>query len=228
MTFINKDKTLCFVHVPKTGGRSITDFLTQQIAEPGLSEGFSMKEYRHLSGNPYASEGHIPYHHIKKEFPEACQNWSAFAVIRHPVERAMSAFKHHNPVHGSCRSSLSRWVNEMEKKSSTSEWEKFSWWDAYKSGMRCITTHFVPQSFFVDETDDITLFSFDNLPTVPEWIKQQLLKKGSQPSRIYADRKIKHIGKSHPGYDLEFNPDEITRLEEIYSEDFKLWSKARR
>lgn len=74
--YLPKENAL-FIHIPKTGGTSIGEILTEHGA---------MKTKFRLEGSP----NHSSIFDVKKEFPDAFR----FAIVRNPWDRMWSLYKH--------------------------------------------------------------------------------------------------------------------------------------
>ena len=245
MTFINKDKTLCFVHIPKAGGRSVTSVLKHyERGHPGglhftkvlatgnwVFKGRPVHKVAERVNFSLSSEGHIPYHVLQNRFPDAHKTWRAFTVVREPLARIKSGFLHisRDPALNGGRwiergagyftkDQISYYIDALEEIVLRDCWSKEVWWEEYKVlKYGHPTPHIVPQTFFVDVDDAVELFPMSNLGAVKEFILND------KPDTLNID--FPHIGKSG-NYDITFNAHQESRLRQIYAEDFKLWSKA--
>lgn len=91
-------KLVYFAHVPKCGGSSIEDYLRQRFGR------LALLDRRYLSGPPDArwsrtSPQHVDWATLMQLFPEDFFA-DTFVVVRHPVDRAISAYRFQAEVEG--------------------------------------------------------------------------------------------------------------------------------
>lgn len=65
-----------FIHIPKNAGTSITQWLEEQNGQPPLQE------------------GHYPWLHYALRYPDRWKAYTKVAVVRHPIDRALSCYNY--------------------------------------------------------------------------------------------------------------------------------------
>ena len=93
----SKKLNLLFVHIPKTGGTSVSQYFfehdktSKNYYETSIpSDFFAAEDYNRFIFNKYT---HLPIQYYKKLIGhEATQNAIKFTVIRHPMERLQSIY----------------------------------------------------------------------------------------------------------------------------------------
>jgi hypothetical protein len=213
MTFIDRDKKICFISIAKNGGNSIHAALKKNFK--GLEGGVQVG----LTGIWYARPGHMVYQHAKTAFPAASKSWFSFAVIREPTSRCLSAFYwlNRNRRHLT-QNDLDRFVEELEKEANQEFWQKEAPWPRYSSaGTNQAATHphLVPQTFYFDDPSEIYLFKFEDMSTGMKRIERE----------FNITIELPHLNRG-PEKDLFFSKRQISLLGEIYKDDFNLHDKV--
>lgn len=85
---------ICFVHIPKTAGTSITSCLQNFYSPKQIAPGNTMLDYKKLSKEELKKyllyKGHIYYSFAKENLPS---DTIYITIIREPVERVLSLYK---------------------------------------------------------------------------------------------------------------------------------------
>jgi hypothetical protein len=86
---------IIFVHIPKTAGVSVTEYLCG-FYEPGkIYSGKTMLDYQNIESKSLVNfdllKGHIFFHYI--EHNQFLENHQLITVLRHPVERVISLYR---------------------------------------------------------------------------------------------------------------------------------------
>ncbi len=92
MNLVNK---LIFVHIPKTAGTSLTDYLSTFYKPDKIYSGQTMLDYQQVEPASLLNfdflKGHIFYHYIKSN-PEL-EEYQLITILRNPVERVISLYR---------------------------------------------------------------------------------------------------------------------------------------
>ena len=132
-----QDKIVLFVHIPKTGGTSVEDALKEAGATVALRygsrfKGFMKSTFQHLTAEIH--EAVIPHNFYD----------DAFALVRHPVPRLLSAYRYRHK-RGDSPMPFDDWVNKA--------------FDAYGRNPYAFDNHIRPQVDFL--LSDMTLFRLE-------------------------------------------------------------------
>jgi hypothetical protein len=133
-----KQNKILFIHIPKTGGSSIKDWLASQTLMYLYNE--NPNHHRLLRTSPQ----HLSIRTIKELFGESIWSWS-FAIIRNPYEKMESEFFYR------CRQ--------------PNDYQYFSQWlieylNQYQDDPFILDNHLRPQNYFVDKS--VMLFKFEH------------------------------------------------------------------
>lgn len=181
-----------FIHVPKTGGTSISDEL-RRIGEERLSTQLQ------------ASKGTLtPNHLIGKDletlyFPEAIDY--SFMIVRHPIARLVSEYRYqrrHFGIH------LSRFRSFG-----------FHWWlkyalYRYKQNPYWRGNHFKPQHEF--ECFGARAFRIEDGLA-------QIMTALAEVTKLQLDPQVRQLNKS-PARDVHISSNDVDRIASLYREDF--------
>lgn len=78
---------LVFVHVPKTAGTTISEFIRHRFAESVIDVAKQYKDDRVYGG-------HLPREQMNADFSKYMSSLPIFSVCRHPYDRLVSGFLH--------------------------------------------------------------------------------------------------------------------------------------
>lgn len=203
---ILKDKKIVFVHIPKTAGQSVTDFLlrntkksfTLNLPKMGLVENLDLsikgpQNHHHMFLDEYVDLGYVNKDDLK--------NYFKFCVLRNPFDKFISSF-YYKRLHK--KYSYITFLEEVYPTLNTRD-------DVYRHF--CPQTNYINSSygkidkfFILDENfnNNFSNYFFENYN-----FKNYMNKKNELPIKV---EKIKPL-------------DEITmlRLKKIYRADFKLY-----
>jgi len=134
----HNDKIVFFVHIPKTGGTSVEDALTDAGASVALRagsrfEGFMKTTFQHLHADIYTAA-------IPQEFYDY-----GFAIVRHPVTRLISEY-FYRKRRGLAKMDFDSWVNKVL--------------DGYEKNPYILDNHLRPQVDFI--ADGIEVFHIED------------------------------------------------------------------
>ena len=203
---INERKTI-FIHIPKTGGTSI---------ETHFNMGFLYNGWHHGSNKPQCLK-HDIMRDMKVKFPEECNSYAKFTVVRNPYDRMVSWYFH-----------LKSYVEEdgfdLEKDFTLSfiEWietpfkTNYTKWSLSEVGQKDPNPIYLnPQHTYIDET--VTVLKYENL--------------NSELSEYFGEEiNLPTINKSHlrRGHFLNYyNKHSLDIVYERYKEDFEKFNYKR-
>lgn len=183
--YMNKHKCI-FIHIPKTAGSSIIT---------ALSGGVSRRQ-------------HLPWYIFQKANPEKYEKYYKFAFVRHPVERAISAYNY-----------LSRGGNEKNDiiiKQKLVKYRDFN--DFVINGLSngYFRNHpmFLPQSDFIVRFDQELAVDFlGKFEEIDESFAEIARK-------LNIDIKLPKINMSNKRADIKIEEKALSILNLIYAQDF--------
>lgn len=189
-----KETGLLFIHIPKSAGSSI-----------------SLSLYGRSLGHKKLSEWLY-------EYPKSVQKLKIFSVIRHPIERFISAFwfLKSGGMNEMDFQFAEKYLSKMQTPDDLAKYlmnpgvssEILSYW------------HFIPQIDFISETNvdklSCRLFLFEEIAGLQNWLASECPK----PIRI---SKINESKNKIKEYSLQ--PDSQTIVEAIYQKDMNLYLK---
>lgn len=137
MSFVDKDKKICFIHIAKNAGTSMHSALENNFTGCDQSVAIGGRDVK------WSDKSHITYQQAKRSFPSASKDWFAFALIREPLSRFMSAFHFLNRGRGKPNSKgiltqtdLEDFTLNVVKTSKKPIWQKEEWWTHYVTSPR--------------------------------------------------------------------------------------------
>jgi len=183
--YMNKHKCI-FIHIPKTAGSSIIT---------ALSGGVSRRQ-------------HLPWYIFQKANPEKYEKYYKFAFVRHPIERAISAYNY-----------LSRGGNEKNDliiKKKLDNYKDFN--DFVINGLSdgYFRNHpmFLPQSDFIVRFDQELAVDFlGKFEEIDESF-------GEIARKLNLDIKLPKINMSNKSDDINIEEEALSILNLIYAQDF--------
>lgn len=195
---------LCyFAHVPKCAGTSIEDYLGERFGQLAFLD----RKYNANKAGQFrtASPQHILASDLAVFFPMGFLDQS-FAVVRHPVDRIVSAFHYHRDRERNIKSKVSfkEWVKRLA--------------DFGPKSHQDFDNHFRPQAAFIPKKSRV--FKLENgLDKVEAWLDD-----------IAGDKHTTGIPNHFAG---DYKPPRIAfetleALEQLYAADFEAFGYERR
>lgn len=189
--FSINNKKILFIHIPKTGGTSIENWLSNfgemQFYQPGFPT-FMKCTPQHLTVND-----------INVLFGEDCFDLT-FAVVRNPYERLISEY-------------FFRTENQNKKfkrRVNFSDWLMLHL-NKSKANKHHFDNHLRPQTDFVDE--EMQIFKLeDGLDDVVKFLKKAL--------KIKSTKKIPQLNKSKAKKELVWSVEVRNAVNQFYKNDF--------
>jgi len=218
MSFVDKNEEICFIHIAKNAGKSISSALKKHFEPSEASAG------RHPWG---LGSGHCTYYQALRDFPETSKKWYAFAAVREPVDRLVSAYYYLNGIPSpGCGETLKfdKFVEAIYRLSwggGNDRWSPDLWWKDYArrslSGQksRWALPHIVPQNFYFNDNHNINLFKLDKLDEMSLVFKE----------KFDCDLHIPHLGASVNRKNIEISTHQLKIIEKIYEKDFEIYGR---
>lgn len=97
MFMVVVEQNILFIHIPKTGGQSITVYLLENNNQP--TNNLNNSKFGLVNNNNLKLKGPQHYHHMfLKEYEKIykLKNYFIFSVVRNPFDRFVSAFYYSN------------------------------------------------------------------------------------------------------------------------------------
>jgi hypothetical protein len=204
--FIKQGIKVLFIHIPKTGGTTFTDMMTDLGWEPSFYiRGKSLSELTHLKTTPQ---------HYHARLLKRSLNLEEFdlqlAIIRHPFERMKSEFY---------------WQNRKTKGhlQDPEDWLKTTI-DNYKNNKYIYDNHIRPQKQFITPETEIFKIEANGIASAisrcQNLIKPQALHGLSQ----HVELDLPSKGKTTKSENIERKFEGIKKeIINFYQSDFKLW-----
>ncbi len=194
-----------FAHVPKCAGTSVEDYLANRFGPLGFLD----RQYLSVAPDQRWSKSspqHIDWAALMRLFPPGFFA-STFAVVRHPVSRAISAYRFQVEVEKTADAGLSfgDWL-QAEAEARTRE--------PYRSD-----NHSRPQRDFLPPEDDMPCAVFHlehGLDALVPYF-DMLAGDSTGPRALSHANKAGHGGA---GQGLEPEPDDLALVAELYAADF--------
>lgn len=166
-----------FAHVPKCGGSSVENMLTERFGTLAFLDRSYLRRKPAFRRWSRSSPQHITWDEFQRLVPE---DWitSAFAVVRHPLVRVVSAY-HHAYTRGYIPGlqSIESWFNQSITLKETD--------------IGLFDRHLLPQVDFLPDSAEV--FRLENgLDGVSDWLdaKFGVSGQGSLPHELQSSRKI--------------------------------------
>ncbi|MHA3980924.1 sulfotransferase family 2 domain-containing protein [Halovulum sp. GXIMD14794] len=202
-----------FAHVPKCAGSSVEAYLRTRFGEMSfLDDRFLLRPEAERWTR--TSPQHADWTTVRRLFGEGFFD-GAFAVVRHPVSRAISAYHFQIEVEGTAPADISfhDWLQEMRSRQALDPF--------------AIDNHFRPQVDFLPE--DCAIFHLEHgLDALVPYLDR--LTGVSDGPRAIGHINSRGTAKTAPGVNMagaktatkaSAGPSEIALLAEIYAEDFR-------
>lgn len=214
MPISHKHKTV-FMHVPKSAGTSISEWL-------GIGE--SESNYyikRYIKGNNCALQ-HIPYEKMKSCItPQIFNSYYKFAIVRNPWDRMLSTYKWRNG-NGPYKNfnEFVKFVYNLHLKYSLEKLEDYEFFSKYFCAHFYPQYIYVPPSYVNSPSDQILQDqNFDILKFETLNVDIQKVK-----NKININNKLPHSNKSiHSNYAQYYDEETKLMVSEMYSKDISLF-----
>ena len=219
MSFVDKNQNICFIHIAKNAGKSISTALVKEFPPSKV----------YCSGDTDVwgdGSGHFTYHQALHDFPEASKKWYAFAVIRNPLDRLLSAFHYISTPNHPIR--FDRFVENIEQDYNSFKWSSRFWWQHYchqKLNHSCLPPHIVPYSFYFSDDHDIDLFSFDRIDEISLVFKEKFNQELYIP-RIGRQAVFTEVSGWGGKNRAEVSKETLKKIEKIYEKDFEIYERV--
>ncbi len=194
------NKRCIFIHIPKTAGTSIEQFLTEkgknQLIFHGVKDGRSMHHYTAFD--------------IKHNMPFVFQKYYKFSVIRNPYDRLLSEY-YWTPIRGVGYKSGQTKADFITYVASVINNK------AYYSNI--YNDHFIPQHLFIHNGKKLLvdeLFRYEDLDNTVNYLKQKLDIKNEFPNL--------NKSKNSSYIKTDWNEKQKDRIYNIYKKDFILFN----
>lgn len=195
------------MHVPKTGGTSISNWLDIQQGE----QYFNFHSYR-FNNNKCALQ-HIPYNNLGKLLdPEIYANYYKFAIVRNPWDRLVSTYKWRKNKNQNFTKFV-KFAYNLYKEYGFENLHK------YPGFSKHYCAHFYPQYMYVpdniEELDNFDILRFENLSDDILKVKNKL---GINPQ-------LPHLNKTKQDNYKNYYDDETKELvREMYYKDIHMFN----
>lgn len=249
MSFVDKDKKICFIHIAKNAGTSMHSALENNFTGCDQSVAIGGRDVK------WSDKSHITYQQAKRSFPSASKDWFAFALIREPLSRFMSAFHFLNRGRGKPNSKgiltqtdLEDFTLNVVKTSKKPIWQKEEWWTHYVTHRRgtakdiaaidpttplnlALSPHVIPQTFYFDDPAELHLFRFEDMHYGATSIGQRIQAEATSRGLRIGTRCIlmpDHNRQQRQKQELVLPSYHVALLREIYKDDFALYETIQR
>lgn len=192
------EKRCIFIHIPKTAGTSIEQFLKDKdknfIYYLGVRDNRSMHHFTAMD--------------LKKEIPNVFNNYYKFSIVRNPYDRLLSEY-YWCPIpnigykYGKTKADFLYYVTNVIKNN--------SYYD------NIYNDHFMPQYMFIYNKNKLMidqLFKYEDL----EWVESYLKKKLNIENNLPFLNKTKIVIKKD-----NWNDQQKEKIYKLYKNDFILF-----
>lgn len=193
------DLQCIYIHIPKTAGTSIEQFLKDN--------GKNSIDYLGVRNN--RSLHHLLAHELKKEVPFIFYKYYKFSIVRNPYDRLLSEY-YWTPIQGvgfksgQSKADFITYVSSVVK-------NRLYFTNIYND-------HFIPQADFLYNGKKILidqLFRYEDLEWTIEYLKKKLNIENNLP---YLNKSNKNIKKT------EWTQRQKERIYKIYQKDFIIFN----
>lgn len=199
------EKLCYFSHVPKCGGSSVEAYLNARFGPIGFLDNAFLRRDQTVRWSR-TSPQHIDWASLQHFFPEAMFD-AVFAVVRHPVNRIVSAYHFQTEVEGTFAGSIgfSDWL--------TSEFER------HGADPFLVDNHIRPQIDFMPK--NCTIFHLEHgLDAIVPYL-DGLAGGASGPRSIGHANKRRSEGREGGGaVEAPMDLADLARISEFYARDF--------
>lgn len=199
--------TLVFVHIPKTGGLSLYNELSQWI-KPAIRFGNqkTYKQFFKMTSSELKKYKLVSGHIYLKSFRQKEIEGPAFTILRNPIDQIISAYRYLNssdhPDHADLKfSDLNHFIDYLEGNYNNMQCRFFSGSPSFENAVKVI--------------DQENIFPFP-LEYYSQFITYLSMK-------LQIPLKVRHANQSPKGNIVEFNDHQKNRIQELIAEDNKLY-----
>lgn len=223
---INQRFCFAFIHIPKTAGTSVTDYLSNLNGPFDLEIGGTEfgESVQPAYEKRYNLRKHSKYTDAKQTIESAnfCQDFFIFSFVRNPLSRLASAF-----------SFLKQWRDyEPDLRKEIDKMSTFSEFVSSEIFIHCDGPDgiFMPQVRWLEEggklSNHVKVFKIEKLTTAVSEIRFQLSKRGADLSLL--PETIPHLNASESASRpaSELTEEQKIKIRLRYSEDFEQFSYA--
>lgn len=192
MVWCKKNK-LIFIHIPKTGGTTIEEYLNLFQKCNGYGD-FNGKSLQHLIGSD-----------IKELLGDDFNNFFRFTIVRNPIDRAISEYYWNEIGHGFKNGkSFDEFLDIVEEK-------------LKGNCQKTYLDHYLHQSKFIyDKNNNILvdkIFRFENFDKIEEF----MLKNYKNNSNKFEKKNVGLVRKKN---EIKLTVSQKARIYKIYKDDF--------
>lgn len=196
-------KLVYFAHIPKCAGSSVEDYLAARFGPLALLDRayLSVPEPARW---PRTSPQHVDAAALARLFPPDFFA-AAFTVVRHPLARALSAWRYQAEVEGTTDAGFGAWL-------------------AAEAGgaLFRFDNHALPQTAFLPEGVDCKIFHLEHgLDAVIPWLDELAGDTGGPRAMDHVLPGKGPAARPAPGPAYTPTEAEVARVAEIYAADFK-------
>lgn len=186
---------ILFVHIPKTAGTSVTDYLTRRFGDAVLTNDQFLEKARERRGY-VVPPGHLTADDLRAFAPMDVD--LAFAVVRDPVERIVSEYRFQRQVKGLAQLGFATWLRVALA--------------AAKREPRVYDNHIRPQTHFLSDTVKVFRLE-DDLSRLHQHIDEMA---GEETDNVF-----KRINPSSgTRSDVEPSRQDVALIADFYAEDY--------
>lgn len=198
------NKLLYFAHIPKCGGTSVENFMSELKASTSFrdSDFLSKKSDRWNKSSPQ----HIDGQSLEILFPNQNVFDHIFTVVRNPVDRFASAFYFNRHRYDEIENKMT--IDEFVSQLDSSAVNRQGFMD----------NHFMPSTHFLAYKDECKVFKLEGgMIDLQKWIEDQILGRKSNVQM----KRQKSFDQRYPQIEvLRPNRASLNKIYELYKDDF--------
>lgn len=194
-------KNLLFIHVPKTGGTTVENYM-KTIDKPILCNGYG--RFKNIVFQHFNYKDYIKFFGNKRY-----KNFVKFSIVRNPYDRLISEYYWSKPklnIGYKSNKTFDYFLNEVEDIVTNKKYE-----------LTIYHNHFIPQyEFICDSSDNIMinkLFKFEEFEKIINFLNK----------KNYDLRKKKNFNVSKNDKKIILNNNQKNKIYELYKKDFEIF-----